>query len=185
MWYMNNKPTISSTILTKTSRVKSSTAQNGLDKIDTDSVKSTNAFKTNQSEYRLDNSLVSSLQDQYNGKDTVNLEDIGVMFEKYRMKVGENNNIAYRHIMELIKESPIHNDIYKAFSEAIWLELCAVSVKKRGQHVLPREAFTYLQMLMTENIQDARQALLVSICTKYNVIEHYNLNYIHTVHHFF
>jgi len=59
---------------TKTSRVESSTARNGLDKIDADSVKSTNAFKTNRSECGLDNSLVSSLQDQYNGKDAVNLE---------------------------------------------------------------------------------------------------------------
>src|SRR3954462_13716691 len=87
-----------------------------VESLDGDSVKSANASTANQSAWLLDISLASSLQNQCNRKDAVNLEreeiitvidlgqtrdgakwsladgtDIGAMFEKYRMKAGKND----------------------------------------------------------------------------------------------
>ncbi|RUS30877.1 hypothetical protein BC938DRAFT_478821 [Jimgerdemannia flammicorona] len=107
--------------------------------------------------------------------------DVSVMFEAYRTKVGESDYLANRYIMELIKTSPISDDICKTFGETIWLELCAACGKKRDRHAPPDKALAYLDILMTSNIKDARRAVLEPICSEYNIKEHYDLNYIQTV----
>ncbi|RUO95347.1 hypothetical protein BC936DRAFT_144323 [Jimgerdemannia flammicorona] len=83
--------------------------------------------------------------------------------------------------MELIKTSPICDDICKTFGETIWLELCAACDKKRDRHAPPDKALAYLNILMTSNIKDTRRAVLEPICSEYNIKEHYDLNYIQTV----